>query len=199
MDKVTKAQIAEAFVAHRAQLLAVIQRQLHPVLLKRLAYEDVLQSACEEAMKRLGYFEVSPEVPIYFKLRTVVLQVLADLERKHLQSQSRDAFREQELAEGVGSTEGVPGGGMNWGQIAAEVSSPGSHIARVERNGLLRQAIAALPEQDRQILVLRHFDEMGNQACAEILRIDPKAASIRYKRALERLQRRLMDLSCFRN
>lgn len=185
-------------MAHRERLLALIKRQLHPVLLKRLSYEDVLQSVFEEALKRLSYFEMSAEVPVYFKLRTVAMQVLADLERKHLQAASRDAFREQELAEDPGVS--VPGAqpGMNWGQIAAEVSTPSSHVERVERHVLLKQALGALAEKDRQILVLRHFDEMPNAACAEVLGIDPKAASIRYVRALERLQRKLMELSCFR-
>lgn len=198
MEAVTKERLAEAFMAHRERLLALVKRQLHPILLKRLSYEDVLQSAFEAAVRRLEYFSMSPEVPVYFKLRTVVVQTLTDLERKHLQSRSRDAFREQELAPDANVS--VPGEavGMNWGQIAADVTSPSSHVEREERRVLLKQALAALPEKDRQILVLRHFDEMGNAACAEVLGIDAKAASIRYVRALERLQQRLMELSCFR-
>ena len=53
---------------------------------------------------------------------------------------------------------------------------------------LLRAAIDALPENDRRIIVLRHFDDLG---------IEPKAASIRYVRALEKLEKKLMELSCF--
>ena len=56
-----------------------------------------------------------------------------------------------------------------------------------------------LSETDRQILVLRHFDGYGNSECAEILGIEPKAASIRHARALERLEDRLKEVSCFRN
>ena len=185
-------------MAHRERLLALVKRQLHPILLKRFSYEDVLQSAFEAAVKRLSYFELSPEVPVYFKLRTVTLQTLADLERKHLQAGCRDAFREQELADDPNVS--VPGADrqMNWGQIAAEVTSPGSRVEREERHALLKQALGSLAENDRQILVLRHFDEMSNAACAEVLGIEPKAASIRYVRALERLQKKLMELSCFR-
>ena len=39
---------------------------------------------------------------------------------------------------------------------------------------------------------------MGNAECAAALGIEPKAASIRYVRALERLKQKLMELSCFK-
>ena len=55
-----------------------------------------------------------------------------------------------------------------------------------------------MPESDRAILVLRHFDGMGNAECAAALGIAEKAASIRYVRALERLQKKLVEVSCFR-
>jgi RNA polymerase sigma-70 factor (ECF subfamily) len=82
--------------------------------------------------------------------------------------------------------------------LAADVTSPVSRVDRDERHALLRRAVDALAEADRQIIVLRHFDDFGNSECAEILGIEPKAASIRYVRALERLQKKLMELSCFR-
>ena len=81
---------------------------------------------------------------------------------------------------------------------AADITSPLSRVDRDERHALLRAAVAALPENDRAIIVLRHFDGMGNAECAAALGIEPKAASIRYVRALERLQQKLMELSCFK-
>ena len=88
-------------------------------------------------------------------------------------------------------------GGLAWGQFAADVTSPVSRVDRDERHALLRNALDSLSSADRQILVLRHFDGMGNGEAAAVLGIEPKAASIRHVRALERLQRRLMELSCF--
>lgn len=84
-------------------------------------------------------------------------------------------------------------------QFAADITSPVSHVDRDERHRLLRAAIDALPENDRRIIVLRHFDDLGNGECAAVLGIDPKAASIRYVRALERLHQKLTELSCFRD
>ena len=50
----------------------------------------------------------------------------------------------------------------------------------------------------RQILELRHFDGFSNLGCAEALGLSPKAASLRYVRALQRLQRLLLELTEFR-
>ena len=58
--------------------------------------------------------------------------------------------------------------------------------------------MASLPENDRQILELRHFDNMSNMDCAEVLHITAKNASIRYVRALEKLQKLLVELTEFR-
>jgi RNA polymerase sigma-70 factor (ECF subfamily) len=79
------------------------------------------------------------------------------------------------------------------------MTAPNSVLAREDRHALLRQAIGELSENDRQIIILRHFDDMDNADCARILGIDPKAASIRYVRALERLQARLLQHSEFQN
>jgi RNA polymerase sigma factor (sigma-70 family) len=84
------------------------------------------------------------------------------------------------------------------GELPADVTSPVSRVDRNERHALLRAAVAELPANDRAIIVLRHFDGMGNSECAAALGIAPKAASIRYVRALERLQQKLMELSCFK-
>ena len=177
--------LARAFDSHRPRLLSVLMRRMPLVLLSRVDYEDVLQDCFVASLKRRAYFAANPEVPTYFKFRTVLLQTVADLERKHLKAESRNAHRDVELEKAS--------------DVAADVTSPLSRVDRDERHRLLRTAISALPETDRQILVLRHFDGYGNNECAEILGIEPKAASIRHARALERLEDRLKEVSCFRN
>ena len=179
--------LSAAFLEHRARLLDLVRRRLNPVLRKRFDPEDVLSVAYENAARRLDYFGAHEDVPVYFKFRTILLQALVDLERRHLAAGARDAYRE------VGSE-----ADERLAEFAADITSPASRVDRDERHALLRRAVAALSEGDRQIIVLRHFDGLGNAACAEILGIEPKAASIRHVRALERLQRKLAELSCFR-
>ena len=195
-NEFTPQRLAEAFAEHRARLLALVEKRLNPILLKRLSHEDVMQEVYLAAAKRLEFFAQNEDVPIYFKLRTILLQTLADIERKNLQAAGRDAYKEADVRDDATST--AAPGALNWGRFAADVTSPLSRVDRNERHALLRAAVAALPENDRAIIVLRHFDGMGNSECAAALGIEPKAASIRYVRALERLQQKLMEVSCFK-
>lgn len=195
-NEFTPQRLAEAFAEHRARLLSLVEKRLNPILQKRLSHEDVMQEAYLAAAKRLEFFAQNEDVPIYFKLRTILLQTLADIERKNLQAAGRDAYKEADVRDDATST--AAPGAINWGQFAADVTSPLSRVDRNERHALLRAAVAALHENDRAIIVLRHFDGMGNSECAAALGIEPKAASIRYVRALERLQQKLMEVSCFK-
>lgn len=187
--------LAQAFTENRERLMALVKKNLKPVLLKRMAYEDVLSSVYENAAKRLTYFAANADVPIYFKFRTVLMQTISDLERRNLAAASRDAYREVDMD--ALCTNDIDGEHLEM-QFAADITSPVSHVDKDERHRLLRAAIDALPENDRRIIVLRHFDDLGNSECAAVLGIAPKAASIRYVRALERLEQKLTELSCFR-
>ena len=135
-----------------------------------------------------------PDIPVYCKLRRLLFQTITDLERKHLQSQKRDAYREQEIA----GAEDVSSPGVDWNMFADTVTGPLTQIARQDRYELLRKTMEALPEHDREILELRHFDGMSNLECAEALHLTPKNASIRYVRALERLKKQLIEFTEFR-
>lgn len=168
-------------------LLKLAEQRLNPLLRRRLSPEDIVQETFASALHRQAYLEQHPEVPLAFKLRTLLLQVLADAERKHLQSQKRDVFREMEPL----PTEDASDPGQPWEELAASMTSPRSKVAREERHSLLRHALETLSEEDRNVLILRHFERLGNAECAERLGIAPKAASIRYVRALQRLRQRL--------
>ena len=195
MDAFTQDNLADAFAEYRQRLFALAEKRLNPILLKRMAVEDVLSEAYVNAAKRLDYFAAHDDVPVYYKLRTILLQTLGDIERRHLKAQGRDAYKEVENAK---SDSRDAGGGALLDDIPADITSPVSRVDRDERHALLRRALAAMPENDRAILVMRHFDGMGNAECAAALGLTEKAASIRYVRALERLERKLMEVSCFR-
>jgi len=194
MDGFSQDNLAAAFAENRQRLISLAEKRLNPILLKRLSVEDVLSETYANAAKRLGYFAAHDDVPVYYKLRTILLQTLADIERRNLKAGARDAYREVENVKcKVESEESSP-----FDNIPADITSPASRVDRDERHALLRRALAAMPENDRAILVMRHFDGLGNSECASALGLTEKAASIRYVRALERLQQKLVEVSCFR-
>ena len=198
MDDFPQDKLADAFAEHRQRLTLLAQKRLNPILLKRMSEEDVLSETYVNAAKRMDYLAAHDDVPVYYKLRTILLQTICDIERRHLQAQGRDAYKELRVVSCEFGVEGAADGDVYVGELAADITSPASRVDRDERHAILRRALAAMPENDRAILVMRHFDGMGNSECAAALGIEPKAASIRYVRALERLQQKLVEVSCFR-
>jgi len=194
MEGFSQDDLAAAFAENRQRLASLAEKRLNPILLKRLSEEDVLSEAYVNAAKRLDYLAAHDDVPVYYKLRTILLQTLADIERRNLKAGARDAYREVESPKPeVQGKEASP-----FDNLPADITSPASRVDRDERHAILRRALAAMPENDRAILVMRHFDGMGNSECAAALGLTEKAASIRYVRALERLQQKLVEVSCFR-
>ena len=199
MDDFTQDNLAAAFAENRQRLSALTQKRFNPILLKRMGMEDVLSETYVNAVNRLDYFAAHDDVPIYYKLRTMLIQTISDIERRNLMAQGRDAYKELRMENGeVKSDANDSGGEVCVGELPADITSPASRVDRDERHTILRRALAAMPESDRSILVMRHFDGMGNSECAAVLGLTEKAASIRYVRALERLRQKLVEVSCFR-
>ena len=201
MNEFTQDDLAVAFAKNRQRLSALAEKRLNPILLKRMNVEDLLSETYVNAAKRLDYFSAHDDVPVYYKLRTILLQTIADVERRHLKAQGRNAYRELRIVnEGsrIAGEDKRSGSDACVGELPADITSPVSRVDRNERHAILRRALAAMPENDRAIIVMRHFDGRGNAECATALGLTEKAASIRYVRALERLQQKLMEVSCFK-
>ena len=197
-DDFTQDNLAAAFAENRQRLSALAEKRINQILLKRMGVDDVLSETYVNAAKRLKYFAAHDDVPVYYKLRTILLQTIADIERRNLKAQGRDAYKELRVESGEFGIDGNADGDVCVGEIPADITSPASRVDRDERHAILRRALAAMPENDRSILVMRHFDGMGNAECAASLGLTEKAASIRYVRALEKLRQKLVDVSCFR-
>ena len=189
-------QLEEAFLKFKDRLERLAAQSLNPVLLRRLSPEDVVQETMLAVSRDESPFMSNPELPLYFKLRTALLQTLAQIERRNLAAEKRDAYREVE-------PQAPADGDASAAAFAMDVfpdtaTSPLSRITRQDRHALLRQGLMRLDDSDRAILELRHEDGLGNGECAALLGISEKAASLRYVRALKRLKDVLGEYSEFR-
>jgi RNA polymerase sigma-70 factor (ECF subfamily) len=124
----------------------------------------------------------------------IVMQTLVDLHRRHLGAKMRDGGREVAI-EDIAYPEATSASMAII--LVGHLTSPSQAAARAERVAVVRQAIETMDPVDREVLALRHFEELTNQETAEVLRIQPKAASIRYVRALRRLKAILTGLPDF--
>ena len=190
--------LARAFEEHRERLLRLAERHLNAVLRRRVSAEDVVQEAAAEACRWGGAFLANDDLPVYFRLRAVLLQTITHLERRHLQSAKRDAYREADPPPNRQPDEGEEAPPA-WDDVPDTATSPLSAAARADRHEILRRALHELSDADRQIVLLRNFDDLSNAECADVLGIDPKAASIRYVRALQRLKSKLVEYTEFQS
>jgi RNA polymerase sigma-70 factor (ECF subfamily) len=187
---------ANRFLEYRGQLLSLAVRNLNPVLSRRVTPEDIVQDTLSAACSKIDFFENRPEIPVYFKLRTILFQTITAAERKHLQAAKRDAYKNLEVVDGDDTATQAQ---ANWNQFADTMTGPVTRVARMDRYALLKNALDELSENDRTILEMRHFDGLGNAECARLLEIEPKAASIRYVRALQHLRQKLAEYTEFRS
>ncbi len=176
--------LGELFSRYRERLARMIQFRLDGRLKGRIATSDVLQEAYIDALKRLPHFQTVPDMPFLIWLRWVTMQRLVEVHRQHLGAQMRDAGREVALR---------PGGALSASSekiadFIGDLTSPSRAAERAEAMDQLREALEGLDPTDREVLALRHFEELTNQEAAAVLGIQPAAASKRYVRALERLK-----------
>jgi RNA polymerase sigma-70 factor (ECF subfamily) len=115
----------------------------------------------------------------------VAVQTLGKVHRRHLATQMRSATREAEAPAGWRADDTSASLSDH---LLAELTSPSQAVIRRELAEILRSALADMNPIDREVLALRHFEELTNTEVAQVLGIQQKAASIRYMRALERLR-----------
>lgn len=180
-----EAAVAQLFDQYRAKLARMVRLRLDARLVGKVDVDDVLQDVFIETNRRIAEFLDRPAVPFFVWIRKLTSQILVDLHRRFLGAQMRDVGREVSLDQwGAAST----GSARLLAQLSASLTSPSQFAVRNEMIEHLRAALQRLGAMDREVLILRHLEELGNNEVAEILGIDKYAASKRYLRALGRLR-----------
>jgi RNA polymerase sigma-70 factor (ECF subfamily) len=186
--------LAEAFSAHRDRLARMVAFRLDPMLAGRVDVDDVLQEAWIAAAERVEHFLKNESLSLFVWLRLIVLQTLIDVQRRHLGAKMRDAYREAPVNRSTLSQETSI---SMVARLLGSFTSPSLAAVRNENARQLREALDRMDEIDREVLALRHFEELTNSEVAEVLGIQQKAASIRYVRALRRLKAILAEIPGF--
>jgi RNA polymerase sigma-70 factor, ECF subfamily len=180
--------LSDLLARHRDRLRRMVEMRLDARLQARLDASDVVQEAYVEVAGRLEEYLRDPRLPLFLWLRLVVGERLMKLHRHHLGTQMRDAGREVSLYRGA-----LPAASSAAlaAQLLGKHTSPAQAAVRAERILRLQEALNALDPMDREVLSLRHFEELTAAEAAAVLGIGESAAAKRYFRALERLKRAL--------
>jgi len=179
------------FSRHRERLKRMIRLRLDPRLRSRLDDSDVVQEVYLAAHRRMPEYLRDPKIPFFLWLRLLTGQQLIDLHRSHLGVQARDIRREIPIP--FGAMPEATSAALA-AQLIGKLTTPSQKVARAEMLMRVQEALESLEPMDREILVLRHFEQLSNAEAAEELGIQTAAASQRYVRALMRLRKALAKL-----
>ena len=176
---------AELLGRHRDRLRRMVALRLDRRLMGRIDPSDVLQEASLQAVKALPKYLEGPDLPFYLWLRWLAGMTLQALHRKHLGVGARAAAREVRIEAGP-----IPcaSSAALAAQLLGRDTRPSVAAARAERKLRLQETLDALDPIDREVLVLRHFEELTAEETARVIGIERSAASKRYMRALKRLK-----------
>ena len=183
-----RAALGELLARHRDRLHLMVRLRLDRRLQGRVDPSDVVQDAYLEAAARFDEFARDRPLPFFLWLRVVTAEKLALAHRHHLGVQARDAGWEVSLYHGAlpeASSAALAA------QLVEAQTGPSHAAARAELQVHLQGALNGLDPVDREVLVLRHFEELPNAEAARVLGLRPSAASMRYGRALLRLKNAL--------
>jgi len=168
---------------YRRRLRRMVAVRFDPRLAARVDPSDVVQEALAEAAANLDRYLRERPLPFYPWLRQLAQRRLIDLHRRHVQARRRSVTRE------VGPP-GLPDHSALAlaDRLFARTSSPSAGLRRQERRDRVRAALAALPEPDREVLVLRILEALPTRETAAVLGISEVAVRSRQVRALDRLK-----------
>ncbi len=191
LDQAGEQALADALSFHASRLLRIVELRIDPRLAGRVDATDVLQETFLEARKRLGRYLEQPRVSLFVWLRGVTLDTLITVHRRHL-AQMRDAGREVPL-----QTAAAPQASSlsmaRW--LIADLTSPSQAAIRDETARRIEQVLDALDDVDREVLILRHFEQLSNDEVASVVGVKKAAASRRYMRALARFREAMTGVS----
>jgi RNA polymerase sigma-70 factor (ECF subfamily) len=186
--------LAALFSRYRDRLRRMVRLRLDRRLQGRLDPSDVLQEAYLDVARRAPEYAAQPDMPVFLWLRFLTAQRLVALHRQHLGAQMRDAGQEVSLYRGalpLASSVSLAA------QLLGRFTSVSTAAARAELQVRLQAVLNGMDPLDREVLALRHFEELTNAETAEVLGLRKSAASNRYIRALKRLKEILNGMPGF--
>ncbi len=170
---------------HRAPVRRLVQMRLDRKVQRRVDVSDVVQDVMIEASGRLQKYLDDPVMAFHLWLRQIAWDRIIDTYRRHRGSAKRSMDREQPMSVPASPDHSTM-------ELAVQLCDPGLTPAAAatqrEIAGKVEAVIEMLGDQDREIILMRHYEHLSNLEIAEVLKLNPPAASMRYLRALRRLR-----------
>jgi RNA polymerase sigma-70 factor (ECF subfamily) len=178
--------------AHYEKLRRMVAFRLDPRLRGRVDAADIVQDAFSDASAHRAEYFRPPSAPFFLWLRRVVSNKLLEVHRHHLGTRMRDAKRELPLDAPPRNADNTSA--ALFAHLTAGLTPPSAAAVRGEAMARLATALDEMDPTDREVLALRHFEQLTSAEAAQVLGIQERAAAKRYLRALERLRQTLAEM-----
>lgn len=179
------AATGELLAHHRSALIAFVGLHFDPRAAARLDPSDVVQEAQAELARRMPDYLARRPMPFHLWARKTAYERLLDAHRRHLKRARRTVAREEPWPDRSSMALARP--------LLGREPTPSQEVEAREFAQRVSDAVAGLPDTDREVLLLRHADSMPFAEIGELLGVEPAAARKRFGRALIRLQKALSD------
>jgi RNA polymerase sigma-70 factor (ECF subfamily) len=177
--------VNELLDRHRGSLRQMVDMRMDRALAGRVDASDVVQDVLLEASRRLDEFIRDGSMPFHLWLRQLAKDRIVDMHRRHRAAQRRSVDREQPLA--VAASPDRSAFDLA-GQLCDPELTPAAAAVRRELEQRFLLALEQLNDDDREVILMRHSEHLGNAEVALALGLSPAAAGMRYLRALRRLR-----------
>jgi len=174
-----ESDLARQFESFRSRLRIMVIRRLDPRLQRRIGPDEVLQESWLAARRKFAADPSEPDSWCYSRFYRITLDTLIEVWRRETRS-IRDIGREMRWPEESSLMLGM--------QCLHEGTTPSEACVRDELQTEVRNAVEQLSESDREVLWMRHQDDLNGPETAAVLGISVTAANVRYFRALKRLR-----------
>jgi RNA polymerase sigma-70 factor, ECF subfamily len=176
--------LAELFERHRDRLHRMVELRIDARLQGRIDASDVLQDGFLDLAKRVESYLSDPRLPVFLWLRLVVSDRLALVHRHYLGTRMRDAAQEVSLhRDPLPQASSAALASMLLGRL----TSPSNAAIRAEQVLQVQEAVNSLEPLDREVVALRHFEQLSRAETAGVLRISEQVVTKRYVRAIKKL------------
>lgn len=165
---------------HRPALLAMLERRIDPRLARRISAEDLLSEAFLEARRKWNWYKKKSSFSPYAWLYRICLDCLIAAWRRARRSID-DVPLDPPYPEDSSACLGL--------DLVNTGTSPSEVVARAELQARMRQAMEVLKPADREVLWMRQYDQLSFADIAQLLDIQENTASMRYVRALKKLEK----------
>jgi RNA polymerase sigma-70 factor, ECF subfamily len=177
--------LADLFQRHRDRLRRMVELRMDARLQGRIDASDVLQDGFLDLAKRVDNYLSDPGLPVFLWLRLVVSDRLAMIHRRHLGTKMRDAGQEVSLyRDPLPPASSAALASMLLGRL----TSPSDAAIRAEQILQVQEAVNSLEPLDREVVALRHFEQLTRAETAVVLGISEEAGAKRYIRAMKKLK-----------